>query len=146
MKNKDKIFDNNFNEGTLENFSTQAIEIDVSYKNTYLHAETDMYNSHHLSELSDKVYEIIENSEYAHILKNKKVIKKFIGGLLETIFENLKVDGYTFAEKFYIICEVIDIKESIIFENLPPIYKEEAIIESSKYSSLVRDKEKYKLF
>lgn len=146
MRKKDKVFDNNFNEGTLDNFNNQPIEIDMSYKNTYLHAENDMYNSHHLSELSEMVYSIIDKSEYSHILTQKKIVKKYIGGLLETIFDNLKVEGYTFAEKFYVICEVIDLKESVIFENLPVSYKEEAIQESAKYSSHIRDKEKYKLF
>ena len=145
---KDKIFWNSFNEGTLNIVSDTPIEIDRFYRANYLEGEYESEKHIRLENLIKKVHSLIENNDdFSGILKNKKIIKKLIPNILEFLLDELHNEtDISFTEKFYAICEILDIRESIIYEALPPFYKQEALKEISKYTSIKKQEKFTKLF
>lgn len=145
---KDKIFDNSFNEGTLDVASDAPIQIDGFYKANYLQGEYDPEKFMRLEKLIEYVHELIENNEdFSGILKNKKIIKRLVPNILEFLLEKLDEETeFSFTEKFFAICEILDIRESIIYESLPPYYKQVALKEISGYTSLKKQENTTRLF
>lgn len=148
MARKDKIFDNSFNEGTLNKVSDAQIQVDSFYKASYLQGEYDPEKFIQLEKLVEHVHKLIEDSEdFKGILKNKKIIKKLVPEILEYLLVELdKETQFTFTEKFYSICEILDIRESIIYEALPPYYKQVALKEISSYTSIKKHEDITRLF
>lgn len=145
---KDKIFDNSFNEGTLNISSDAPIQIDGFYKANYLQGEYDPEKFMRLEKLIQYVHELIENNpDFSGILKNKKIIKRIVPNILEFLLENLNDETeFSFTEKFYAICEILDIRESIIYEALPSYYKQLALKEISGYTSIKKQENTTRLF
>lgn len=146
-RDQDKVFDNNYNTGNLNDFSTENIILNESYRTTFLKQEYDSDTDHRLKELSKELYNYIEKSIFEKILDNKKLIKRAVPEILEYLLPYLdEKTMYTFAEKFYVICSLLNIKESIIYENLPIEYRDIALKEIQEYSKLLDKKDSMRLF
>jgi len=145
---KDKIFGNSFNEGTLNTVSDAPIQIDSFYKVNYLEGEYEPEKFIRLEQLIKHVYDLIEgNPDFTGILKNKKIIKRMVPDILEFLLNELYEETeFSFTEKFYAICEILDIRESIIYEALPSYYKQIALTEISGYTSLKKQENTMRLF
>lgn len=133
----DKIFDNDYNSGSLNKINDDNIQLDVVYKNTYLTKEYEMQSEYRLDILDDIVYQVIKDNGYEAILTGKKNIKKIIPDLLDIIFKKIDpIEDYTFAEKFSSICQVLDLKGNVVYDNLSVHYKQIALKESEKYTNI----------
>lgn len=145
---KDKIFNNAFNEGTLKDVSDAPIKLDSFYKESYLQGEYAPEKFIQLEKLIKQVHDLIENNDdFKGILKNKKIIKRLIPDILEFLLDILdKESQFSFAEKFFAICEILDVRESIVYEALPPYYKQVALKEISNYTSIEKKENKTRLF
>lgn len=138
-KKGDKVFDNAYNQGTLENINDSDIEIDAYYRKKYLESEYNMGSSYRLEDLSAIVYDLIKaNERFAFILKDKKIIKKIVSEVLQYLLEELDgVEDYTFADKFFVICNVLDLKGNVVYENLPIMYQDIALEETMNYMNVL---------
>ena len=143
-KRGDKIFDNKYNTGSLGKVSDEEIKIDSYYQKKYLDSEYNMENNYKLVDLTDKVYDLIEkNDRFSFILKEKKVIKKIVPDMLVYILTELEeYDEFRFSEKFFVICNVLDIKETIVYDSLPIQYRDIAIQETMEYVDVVKRSQK----
>lgn len=143
----DKVFDNSYNTGDLDNFSTEPIVLNENYKRTFLKQEYDSDTMHRLTILSEELYSFIQGSRFEPVLSNIKILKNIIPEILEYILPFLeeKTD-YSFAEKFYVVCELIDVKESLIYNQLPTSYKDQALKEINEYSNVENKQKNNRLF
>lgn len=133
----DKIFNNDYNSGSLNKINDDTIKINTMFKNTYLNKEYDMESEYRIDILNDVIYDIIKSNGYELILTGKKNIKKIIPELLNIIFKQIDgMDDYTFAEKFSSICHVLDLNGNIVYDNLSVYYKQIALKESEKYTNI----------
>lgn len=140
-KRGDKVFDNSYNEGTLNNFNDNEIVIDEYYRKKYLDREFNMENNFRIDELSEIIYGIIKNSNFSYILKDKKIIKKIVPELLIFVLAKLEEKEskhFTLTEKFFVMCNVLDLKENVVYDNLPEMYKNMALDEIKTYTNIKR--------
>lgn len=144
----DKIFDNSYNQGTVEDMSNDPIVIDTEYKNTYLDAEYNMYDNYRIVELSNLMYDMLEKSEeFSFVIEPKnKNIKNKIPEISHFLLSAFNDTDYSFSEKFSCLCEVLNVREDLVYIALPMIYKSMAIEEASRISSVIRNKQKYRIF
>lgn len=146
-RDQDKVFDNNYNTGNLDNFSTEEIVLSETYRRTFLKQEYDSDTNHRLKELSEELYTFIKKSVFEKILDDKKLVKRAVPEILEYLLPFLdKKTSFTFAEKFYVICDLLNIKENIIYENLPVEYQDIALREIKEYSKLEKRTDSTRLF
>lgn len=151
-RKQDKIFDNSYNAGTLDDIYDTPIILNESYKKSYLFKEYNSEDDHRHSQLLDYLYEQLQNSEYKDVFNDagaskKRTLKNSISELLSFILPLLddKLE-YTFAEKFKAISDVLDIKDSTIWEHLPIAYKDIALQELSNYTQIRNRQQTTRLF
>jgi hypothetical protein len=147
-RDRDKVFDNNYNTGNLDDFSTEEIVLNEKYKKTFLNQEYNSDVDHRIKKLSAELYKYVEGSPFEKILTNKKLIKRAVPEVLEYILPFLdEYTTYTFAERFFVICDLLnDVKETVIYENLPVDYKDTALKEIKDYSKLKKREDSTRLF
>lgn len=143
----DKILDNSYNQGTIDDINNAPIEISTSYKNSYLHNEYNSQDSYRLTEMSDKMVELLSQSqEYSNYLDVEKNSKLNLTEVCYYLLSSFDDTDYSFAEKFSCLCDVLDIKDVEIFNSLPLYYKAIATTEAAEYSSVIRNQNRYRLF
>lgn len=144
----DKIFDNSYNQGTIDDISNDPIIVDTEYKNTYLHNEYHSFDRFRLEVLSKEMYEMLKTSEeYAFLVERKnKNIKNRLPEITHFLLSAFDETDYAFSEKFYALCDVLTVGENIIYDSLPPVYKAMAVEEASKLSSIIRNKNRFQIF
>ncbi len=141
-KTHDKIFDNSYNAGTIDTFYNEPIVLNEFYRKSYLYGEYNSDDNHRHQKMLEDLYDKIQESEYKDIFNDKgilkkKILKSSITELLEFLLPILDEHiDYSFAEKFSALCDILDIKESIIYEHLPISYKDLALDELSGYTKL----------
>ncbi len=130
-KRNDKIFDNNYNQGITDEIYNEPITVDTEYKNTYLENENRAFDMYRLKELSESMLELIANSEeFKHFIKDKsKNLKNRIQEVSFFVLKNYDGTDYSFSEKFSCLCDVLKIKEELVYAELPVVYKDQAINE-----------------
>lgn len=143
-KRGDKIFDNSYNTGALDNIDDSDIEIDPYYRKKYLDSEYNMETTYRLEELSDIVYNLVkDNDRFAFILQKKKIIKKIVSEVLQYLLEHLdELEDYKFSEKFFVICNVLDLKAKVVYDNLPIMYRDIALDETMEYINVINQNKK----
>jgi hypothetical protein len=143
----DKVFDNSYNTGELENISTESITLSETYKRTFLREEYESDSVHRIKNLSHDLYEYMKGSKFEPLLDNVKIIKGIIPEILQFVLPFLKEqEQYSFAEKFYVLCELLDVKEKLIYDELPTSFKDEALKEIGEYDNIQNKQDKRKLF
>ncbi len=151
-RRQDKIFDNSYNAGTLDDIYDTPIVLNESYKKSYLFKEYNVDEDHRHTKLLDYLYDQLQDSEYKDMFNDagaskKRILKNSISELLSFILPLLddKLE-YTFAEKFKAISDVLDIKDSTIWEHLPIAYKDIALQELSNYTQIKNRQQTTRLF
>jgi len=151
-KKHDKIFDNSYNAGTLDEFYNTPIVLNESYRKSYLYNEYNSEDNHRHTQLLEYLYDEIQKSEYKDIFNDrgvlkKKILKRSINEMLNFLLPLLDVqEDYTFAEKFMAISNILDVKDSIIWEHLPISYKDKALEELSNYTQIKNKQKTTRLF
>lgn len=147
-KRNDKIFDNSYNQGVTDEIYNEPILINTEYKNTYLINEFNSFNVYRLKEISEKMMTLLSVSEeFKPFLDNKsKNIRNRVKDVCEYLLNEFEDTDYTFAEKFYCLCEVLKEKEDFIYTNLPFFYKDKAVKEIFETFPYLKEKKKFNLF
>lgn len=143
---KDKIFDNDYNQGTIEIDYNTNLTVDLDYQATYLGS---CYNEDYIlhKELSDKIFNIMNESKWDSIFKRKKKItNENIPVIYIYIKNKLKGSTYTNIEIFTAISEVLDISFKKLYDNVNAKFKEELLSELDNKLGIFKKKRIKKLF
>lgn len=143
----DKIFNNKYNTGEMDNFSTETIELDTKYKKTFLEEEYNSETVFRMNNLALKLVEVIENSNLAENYKSGKISKNDLSLYVDLLFPYIEEERtYSAGEKFLCLCEVLDVKENVLFEILPISYRDMCIDEISTYRDIESKYQTVRLF
>lgn len=130
LKNRDKIFNNDYNTGNLDFEEYDIPKVDVFYAEQNLR---DCYDAHEYERkkfLETLVDEYFMKSEYGESLANKKKIPKQILPLIfVTIREKFVDREYSGSEIFTTIADYFGINYEVLYENIPSAYREQLVRE-----------------
>lgn len=143
----DKIFNNKYNTGEMDNASTETIVLDAKYKKTFLEEEYNSETVFRMNSLSLKLIDVIENSNLAQNYKSGKISKNDLSHYVNLLFPYIEEEKtYSAGEKFLCLCDVLDVKENVLFEILPISYRDICIDEISTYRDITSKYQTIKLF
>jgi len=136
-KYNDKIFDNNYNTGSVEyDIINEKMELDRSYIGDKLSPYYDPQTQYHTIELNKLIDAIYEGTVWQEEFGLTGRIPKH---LLTTIFDyfadRIEEGAYTFSEIFVSIAEYLDVRLKTLYEMVAPIYKRRLLEElDDKYN------------
>jgi hypothetical protein len=138
FKNRDKIFNNDYNTGNLDFEEFDLPKVDTFYAEQTLSDCYDSYEYMRKKKLEEMVDAYFRESEFAESLATKKKIPKQVLPLVfVAIRKNFKEYEYTGSEIFTSIADYFGINYEVLYDNIPSIYREQLVRElDDKYGVL----------
>lgn len=140
---EDKIFNNKYNLGDVE-FEYFG-EIKIDNPDSYV---GDLFEEYLSSTFQERLYEIFHESPfYENFSKNKRVSKNEVMLIYYYFEEKLNSDNQlTPIEKFIGIAEFMNIPYEMLYQEMPPTYKEYVLKELDKKYDIFSKRKIKRLF
>lgn len=144
---KDKIFGNDYNQGSLELDYHKPLQVDLGFQDTYLnnYYNPTEYSDH--KQLLEDIFAVIESSEWSYLIKKKKkVTKENLPMIYLFLKNNMKNSISSNIEIFTAISEVLDVPFKTLYDNIGAKFKEELLSELDSKLGIFKKKKIKKLF
>ena len=146
-KQRDKIFENDYNTGNLDFEEYNLPKVDVFYAESNLSDTYDSYEYARKMKLEELVDEYFKETEHGKILGNKKKLpKQVLPQVFVSIREQFTNNDFTGSEIFTTIADYFGMNYEVLYENIPSIYREELVRELDEKYGILKKRGLKRLF
>jgi hypothetical protein len=139
---EDKIFNNRYNTGEVEYEVFGQIKVHSSF------LPKDVFDEYDDNEIQNDLYEVFVNADfYKEYVKNKKVLRGDVTKIYYYFDTNLKNSkNLSPVTKFIAIADFMSIPYELLYEEMPPTYKEEILKELDQKYNIFAKRNIHRLF
>jgi len=139
---EDKIFNNKYNTGDFEYEVFGEIQVHSSF------LPKDIFDEYDDNEIQHELHEVFVNADfYSEYIKNKKVLRGDVVKIYCYFDENLKNSkNLSSVTKFIAIADFMSIPYELLYEEMPPIYKEAVLKELDQKYNIFSKRNIHRLF
>lgn len=126
----DKIFDNNYNSGTIDYEQYAPAQILNSFEAEQLSPYYDAQEYYRKETLIELLNTIWQSTEWSKTFGNtKKIPKQYLSEIFTILLTSIEDKTYSYCEMTVGIADFLDVSYKMLYEMISPIYKTEILKE-----------------